>query len=206
MMHTYRGDGVVSIKRRCRDISSDGVENLTMASGCNRLKSDLEDSTWRRRHDHYLTPSQRSPTLVLPLRPVNGTCTSLSQTKFSLTIQLFIMENANPSSSTPNSEFLDPMKKLKIESWLEDSHFLKRQAYIDLESPINVMSKQHYKWIMSKGLESRQKPSNPRSFTYITDFVILEDIREFILSNMAEVVIFDKKKLGSFLEVSLDDS
>ncbi|GJY07353.1 hypothetical protein Tco_0374407 [Tanacetum coccineum] len=129
------------------------------------------------------------------------------------------MENANPSSSTPNSEFLDPMKKLKIESWLEDSkfvdplvssddveyfdtfptleglgyhewllkcpkpswvkakirtenlnnikiscmigHFLKRQAYIDLESPINVMSKQHYKWIMSKGLESRQKPSNP---------------------------------------------
>ncbi|GJZ89173.1 hypothetical protein Tco_0660955 [Tanacetum coccineum] len=168
------------------------------------------------------------------------------------------MENAIPSSSTPNSEFLDPKKKLEIESWLEGSkivdllvssltinlhygkmrnpssftpnsevsdsyeivklsscfedskfvdplvssddveyfdtfltleglgyhewllkypkpswvkakirtgnlnnikiscmigHFLKRQAYIDLESPINVMSKQHYKWIMSKGLE-----------------------------------------------------
>ncbi|GKC13825.1 hypothetical protein Tco_1010607 [Tanacetum coccineum] len=31
------------------------------------------------------------------------------------------MENANPSSSTPNSEFLDPKKKLKIESWLKDS-------------------------------------------------------------------------------------
>ncbi|GJY69023.1 hypothetical protein Tco_0472005 [Tanacetum coccineum] len=31
------------------------------------------------------------------------------------------MENANPSSSTPNSEFLDPKKKLEIESWLEDS-------------------------------------------------------------------------------------
>ncbi|GJZ97076.1 hypothetical protein Tco_0669410 [Tanacetum coccineum] len=40
-------------------------------------------------------------------------------------------------------------------------HFLKRQAYIDLEPPINVMSKQHYNMIMSKGLESRQKPSNP---------------------------------------------
>ncbi|GJS50508.1 hypothetical protein Tco_0623870 [Tanacetum coccineum] len=121
--------------------------------------------------------------------------------------------------STPNSEFLDPKKKLEIESWLEDSkivdplvssddveyfdtfpalgelgyhewllkypkpswvkakirtenlnnikiscmigHFLKREAYINLESPINVMSKQHYKWIMSKGIESRQKPSNP---------------------------------------------
>ncbi|GKF14073.1 hypothetical protein Tco_0055535 [Tanacetum coccineum] len=39
-------------------------------------------------------------------------------------------------------------------------HFLKRQAYVDLESLINVMSKLHYHWIMSKGLESRKKPSN----------------------------------------------
>ncbi|GKB35682.1 hypothetical protein Tco_0880624 [Tanacetum coccineum] len=31
------------------------------------------------------------------------------------------MENAIPSSSTPNSEFLDPKKKLEIESWLEGS-------------------------------------------------------------------------------------
>ncbi|GJS50510.1 protein kinase-like domain, concanavalin A-like lectin/glucanase domain protein [Tanacetum coccineum] len=130
-------------------------------------------------------------------------------------------------SSTPNSEFLDPKKKLEIESWLEDSkivdplvssddveyfdtfpalgelgyhewllkypkpswvkakirtenlnnikiscmigHFLKREAYINLESPINVMSKQHYKWIMSKGIESRQKPSNPEDTTSIID-------------------------------------
>ncbi|GJZ31713.1 hypothetical protein Tco_0576760 [Tanacetum coccineum] len=40
-------------------------------------------------------------------------------------------------------------------------HFLKRQAYINLESPINVISKQHYEGIMNKGLESRQKSSNP---------------------------------------------
>nr|GEX24404.1 ribonuclease H-like domain-containing protein [Tanacetum cinerariifolium] len=40
-------------------------------------------------------------------------------------------------------------------------HFLKSQAYIDLESPINVMSKQHYNKITSKGLEARHKPSNP---------------------------------------------
>ncbi|GKC01635.1 hypothetical protein Tco_0987771 [Tanacetum coccineum] len=109
------------------------------------------------------------------------------------------MENANPSCSTSNREFLDPEKKKEIKSWLEDSrivdsldgsdeieyfntfpaleeleyhewllkypkpswvkakirtknlnnikisckmgHFLKRQAYIDLESPINVMSR-----------------------------------------------------------------
>ncbi|GKB46144.1 hypothetical protein Tco_0896897 [Tanacetum coccineum] len=40
-------------------------------------------------------------------------------------------------------------------------HFLKIQSYIDLESPINVMSRQHYNGIMNKGLESRQKQSNP---------------------------------------------
>ncbi|GKD55456.1 hypothetical protein Tco_1288843 [Tanacetum coccineum] len=44
--NTQRGDGVTGIKRRCRDLSDDGVEDLTMASGRNRLKSNLEDSTW----------------------------------------------------------------------------------------------------------------------------------------------------------------
>nr|GEU42036.1 protein kinase-like domain, concanavalin A-like lectin/glucanase domain protein [Tanacetum cinerariifolium] len=106
------------------------------------------------------------------------------------------MENANPSSSTPNSEFLDPKKKLEIESWLED------------ESPINVMSKQHYKWIMSKGLELRQKPSNPSknsnfvgrvrglkvfvgNFTYKCNFMILEDTTSIIDHHLGEEV-FEK--------------
>ncbi|GJZ56874.1 hypothetical protein Tco_0612368 [Tanacetum coccineum] len=135
------------------------------------------------------------------------------------------MKNANLSCSTSNREFLDPMKKKEIESWLVDSriidsldgsneiehfdtfptmkeleyhnwllkypkpswvkakirtenfnnvkisckigHFLKRQAYIDLESPINVMSKQHYNKIMNKGLDSRLKPSNPNTTSII---------------------------------------
>ncbi|GKC39197.1 hypothetical protein Tco_1051581 [Tanacetum coccineum] len=45
MMQTERGDVVVGFKRRRRDFSSDGVEDLKMASGRNRLKSDLDDST-----------------------------------------------------------------------------------------------------------------------------------------------------------------
>ncbi|GKE14300.1 protein kinase-like domain, concanavalin A-like lectin/glucanase domain protein [Tanacetum coccineum] len=173
------------------------------------------------------------------------------------------MENVNPSSSTSNSEFLDPKKKIEIESWLGDSkivdplvgsdeieyfdtfstleeleyhqwllkcpkpswvkakirtrnlnnikiscmidHFLKRQAYIDLESPINVMSKKHYKGIMNKGLESRQKPSNPSknnkfvgrvkglkvfigNFTYECNFIILEDTTSIIDHHLGEVV------------------
>ncbi|GKD85271.1 protein kinase-like domain, concanavalin A-like lectin/glucanase domain protein [Tanacetum coccineum] len=84
-------------------------------------------------------------------------------------------------------------------------HFLKRQAYIDLESPINVMSKQHYKEIMNKGLESRQKPSNLSknnnfigrvrglkvfvgNFTYECNFMILEDATSIIDHHLEEVV------------------
>nr|GEW60162.1 hypothetical protein [Tanacetum cinerariifolium] len=34
------------------------------------------------------------------------------------------MKNVNPSSSTSNSEFLDPKKKIEIKSWLEDSRIV----------------------------------------------------------------------------------
>ncbi|GJY66666.1 reverse transcriptase domain-containing protein [Tanacetum coccineum] len=46
-MHTVAGDGVVGIKRRRHDLSSDGVRNLATASGRGRLKEDLESSIWR---------------------------------------------------------------------------------------------------------------------------------------------------------------
>ncbi|GJX66167.1 hypothetical protein Tco_0300510 [Tanacetum coccineum] len=156
------------------------------------------------------------------------------------------MENANPSSYTSDSEFLDPKKKIEIESWLGDSkivdslvgldeieyfdtfptleeleyhewllkypkpswvkakirtenlnnikiscmigHFLKRQAYINLESPINVMSKQHYKGIMNKGLESRHKP-------YQKDVLETDKHDDITLDDEGEVT-FDEKKLG----------
>ncbi|GKD68859.1 hypothetical protein Tco_1322949, partial [Tanacetum coccineum] len=40
-----RGDDIASIKRHRRDLSSDGVKDLAMASGLGRLKEDLESST-----------------------------------------------------------------------------------------------------------------------------------------------------------------
>ncbi|GJU97355.1 protein kinase-like domain, concanavalin A-like lectin/glucanase domain protein [Tanacetum coccineum] len=84
-------------------------------------------------------------------------------------------------------------------------HFLKRQAYIDLESLINVMSNQHYNEIMNKGLEWRHKPSNPSknnnfvgrvkglkvfigNFTYECNFMILEDTTSIIDHHLGEVV------------------
>ncbi|GKE31844.1 hypothetical protein Tco_1451166 [Tanacetum coccineum] len=45
VLFTEREDGVVCIKRRRRDLSSDGVRDLVMALGRGRLKDDLESST-----------------------------------------------------------------------------------------------------------------------------------------------------------------
>ncbi|GKD07140.1 hypothetical protein Tco_1186825 [Tanacetum coccineum] len=45
VLFTECGDGVAGIKRRRRDLSSDGVRDLATASGRGRLKEDLESST-----------------------------------------------------------------------------------------------------------------------------------------------------------------
>ncbi|GKA39799.1 hypothetical protein Tco_0732350 [Tanacetum coccineum] len=75
--------------------------------------------------------------------------------------------------------------------------FLKEQDYIDLDSPIIVMSKLNYYWIMSEGLKSRRKSSNFEkisnfvrrvkrlkvfvgNFTYECDFVVEEDTTSVI--------------------------
>ncbi|GKC94954.1 hypothetical protein Tco_1160396, partial [Tanacetum coccineum] len=88
------------------------------------------------------------------------------------------------------------------------SHFFIRHAYIDLESPINIMSRRQYNQIMTYELTSRQKPSNPKkisnfvgrirglkifigSFTYECDFMILEDTTSIIDRHLGEMV-FEK--------------
>ncbi|GJZ40045.1 protein kinase-like domain, concanavalin A-like lectin/glucanase domain protein [Tanacetum coccineum] len=94
------------------------------------------------------------------------------------------------------------------------SHFDKKQAYLDMESPINVMSRLHYNGIMSKRLGPRRKPSNPRkiynfvgrvkglkvlvgNFTYNCDFVVLEDTTSVIDHDLM-LVVFGK----SFVEAT----
>ncbi|GJU83799.1 hypothetical protein Tco_1286164 [Tanacetum coccineum] len=91
-------------------------------------------------------------------------------------------------------------------------HFDKKQAYLDMESPINIMSMLHYNWIMSNRLEPRRKPSNPEkicnflgrvrglkvfigNFTYECDFMVLEDTTSVIDHDLGSVVIFDERKL-----------
>ncbi|GJS52245.1 hypothetical protein Tco_0625607 [Tanacetum coccineum] len=81
--------------------------------------------------------------------------------------------------------------------------FRKFTTYLDPFLPMNIISRRAYNTIMVEGLEGTRKNLVAivkdvyvfvGSFTYITDFVVLEDIGEFIMSDMAEV-IFDEKSL-----------
>ncbi|GKA53619.1 hypothetical protein Tco_0746934 [Tanacetum coccineum] len=76
--------------------------------------------------------------------------------------------------------------------------FRKLVAYFDPSLPINIITHKAYNTIMVEELESTRKNLVAivmivyvfvGSFTYITDFLVLEDIGEFILINKAEVVM-----------------
>nr|GEW63933.1 homeodomain-like protein [Tanacetum cinerariifolium] len=76
--------------------------------------------------------------------------------------------------------------------------FRKFIAYLDPFLPMNTISRKAYNTIMVEGLEGMGRNLVAivkdvyvfvRSFTYIADFVVLEDIKEFIMSDMAEVLM-----------------
>jgi hypothetical protein len=87
------------------------------------------------------------------------------------------------------------------------------KAYIDPRSPINIMTRTYYNWIMNKQLGYRMMPNTNLisnfvgrvkglhvivgNFTYVTDFVIVEDTRPVIDDCLSQVV-FGKP----FLEAS----
>ncbi|GJR28384.1 hypothetical protein Tco_1104616 [Tanacetum coccineum] len=76
--------------------------------------------------------------------------------------------------------------------------FRKFTAYLDPFLPMNIISRKAYNTIMVEGLVGTGKNLVAivkdvyvfvGSFTYITDFVVLEDIGEFIMSDMTEVLM-----------------
>ncbi|GJV52312.1 hypothetical protein Tco_1448053 [Tanacetum coccineum] len=76
--------------------------------------------------------------------------------------------------------------------------FTKFVAYFDPFLPMNIITRKAYNTVMVNRLEStrvnlvaivRDVYVFVRIFTYVTDFVVLKDIREFILRDMAEVVM-----------------
>ncbi|GKC69287.1 hypothetical protein Tco_1115170 [Tanacetum coccineum] len=76
--------------------------------------------------------------------------------------------------------------------------FRKFVAYFDPFLPMNIITRKAYNTIMVEGLKSTRRNLVAivrdvymfvGSFTYVTDFVVLEDIGEFIVSDMANVVM-----------------
>ncbi|GJR83411.1 hypothetical protein Tco_0154196 [Tanacetum coccineum] len=76
--------------------------------------------------------------------------------------------------------------------------FRKFTAYLDPFLPMNIISRKAYNTIMIKGLEGTGKNLVVvvkdvyvfvGSFTYIAYFVVLEDVGEFIMKDMAEVLM-----------------
>lgn len=40
-------------------------------------------------------------------------------------------------------------------------HMFREHTYVDLQAPMNIMSRLYYNWIMSNELKPRQDPYNP---------------------------------------------
>nr|GEY81535.1 protein kinase-like domain, concanavalin A-like lectin/glucanase domain protein [Tanacetum cinerariifolium] len=93
-------------------------------------------------------------------------------------------------------------------NWIMIGQFNKEQAYIDLESPVNIMSRLQYNWIMSNRLEPRRKPSKRKknchfvgrvrrlkvfvgNFTYECNFMVLEDTTS-VIDHYLGSVVFEK--------------
>ncbi|GJW74628.1 retrotransposon ORF1 [Tanacetum coccineum] len=83
-------------------------------------------------------------------------------------------------------------------------HVHVEKAYIDLNSPINIMTRMMYNWIMRRKLEPRENSNRGVSnftgrikgmhifignFTYVIDFMIVEDISSIIDPRMSQVVL-----------------
>ncbi|GKC50547.1 hypothetical protein Tco_1073292 [Tanacetum coccineum] len=91
-------------------------------------------------------------------------------------------------------------------------HVHVEKAYIDLNSHLNIMTRMMYNWIMRRKLDPRENSDRGVSnftgmikgihlfvgnFTYVTDFMIVEDISSIIDPRLSQVVL-DKP----FVEIS----
>ncbi|GJY75616.1 hypothetical protein Tco_0480732 [Tanacetum coccineum] len=83
-------------------------------------------------------------------------------------------------------------------------HVHVEKAYIDLNSPLNIMTQMMYHWIMRRKLDPRENLDRGVSnftgrikgmhvfvgnFTYVTDFMIVEDISSIIDPRLSQVVL-----------------
>ncbi|GJU01031.1 MAK10-like protein [Tanacetum coccineum] len=83
-------------------------------------------------------------------------------------------------------------------------HVHVEKAYTDLNSPLNIMTRMMYNWIMRRKLDPRENSDRGvsnftrrikgmhvfvRNFTYVMDFMIVEDISSIIDPRLSQVVL-----------------
>ncbi|GJZ27053.1 hypothetical protein Tco_0571306 [Tanacetum coccineum] len=83
-------------------------------------------------------------------------------------------------------------------------HVHVEKAYIDPNSPLNIMTRMMYNWIMRRKLDPRENSDRGvsnfterikgihvfiRNFTYVTNFMIVEDISSIIDYRLSQVVL-----------------
>ncbi|GJU95708.1 MAK10-like protein [Tanacetum coccineum] len=83
-------------------------------------------------------------------------------------------------------------------------HVHVEKAYIDLNSPLNIMTRMMYNWIMRRKLDPKENSDRGvnnftgrikgihvfvGNFTYVTDFMIVEDISSIIDPRLSQVVL-----------------
>ncbi|GJZ36442.1 hypothetical protein Tco_0582633 [Tanacetum coccineum] len=126
-------------------------------------------------------------------------------TRNELTYHKYLMSGLIPSLFLRNPIIAEGCSSnLKIPCNIGHVHVEK--AYIDLNSPLNVMTRVQYNWIMRKQLEPREDPEGIRgisnfigrimgthifigNFTYVSDFIIVEDISSIIDPRLSQVVL-----------------
>ncbi|GJX16167.1 hypothetical protein Tco_0216999 [Tanacetum coccineum] len=109
-----------------------------------------------------------------------------------------IRDDDEPQNEIPNEGF---SSNLKIPCNIGHVHVEK--AYIDLNSPLNIMTRMMYNWIMRRKLDPMENTNGGISnftgrikgmhvfignFTYVVDFMIVEDISSIIDPRFLQVV------------------
>ncbi|GJS64956.1 hypothetical protein Tco_0679520 [Tanacetum coccineum] len=114
--------------------------------------------------------------------------------------------NTNPSTPPdPSVSFITKkIVKKDDDSRKEEPEVGGLEAYIDLNSPQNIMTRMMYNWIMRRKLDPRENSDRGVSnftgrikgmhvfvgnFTYVTDFMIVEDISSIIDPRLSQVVL-----------------
>ncbi|GJZ74922.1 retrotransposon ORF1 [Tanacetum coccineum] len=124
-------------------------------------------------------------------------------TRNELTYHKYLMCGPIPSIFLQNPIIMEGCpSNLKIPCNIGHVHVEK--AYIDLNSPLNIMTRMMYNWIMRRKLDPRENPNGGISnftgrikgmhvfvgnFTYVVDFMIVEDISSIIDPRLSHVVL-----------------